>query len=465
MTYRTVPDGTGMSCTVIARSRTHSYRIVTTYIADPARDAVLMRVRFDGPRSDQLYVRLDPLAGGTGGGGTQNAGGNSAELANDGGATVPLAFNTNTTTNASNRDYAVPTFEALRASAGFASASVGYAGTPSDGLSMLDTDRALTPYTSAPDGHVALTARLRLPRSGSVNLALGFGTERERALAVAGAATRASFASSAARYARQWRAYDRGLRRPVRLSPAARIQYFRSVNVVKASEDKTFLGAIAAGLASPWGQSVPAGNFTGSKPTYFGSYREVFARDLYEAFTGLLVAGDLRTAQAATRFLFERQQQPDGSMPRNSLTNGKPAPDTGGLQLDETSYPILMAWQSGLARDAALYAITSCPPPTSSSPTVRRRSRALGGAERLLPLNDCRRDRRLDRRGADRGRPCRSRSGSRLPGHGRLLCPQHQALDRDHDRSLLPQLLHPRRQDRRPQRCHLLQPRQRQHRR
>ena len=42
-------------------------------------------------------------------------------------------------------------------------------------------------------------------------------------------------------------------------------------------------------------------------------------------------------------------------MPRNSLTNGKPAPDTGGLQLDETSYPILMAWQSGLAGNHSLY--------------------------------------------------------------------------------------------------------------
>jgi glucoamylase len=42
-------------------------------------------------------------------------------------------------------------------------------------------------------------------------------------------------------------------------------------------------------------------------------------------------------------------------MPRNSLLNGKVAPDTGGLQLDETSYPILMAWQSGLAGDGTLY--------------------------------------------------------------------------------------------------------------
>src|SRR5206468_9733068 len=30
-------------------------------------------------------------------------------------------------------------------------------------------------------------------------------------------------------------------------------------------------------------------------------------------------------------------------------------PDTGGDQLDESSYPILMAWQAGLAGDAALW--------------------------------------------------------------------------------------------------------------
>ena len=61
------------------------------------------------------------------------------------------------------------------------------------------------------------------------------------------------------------------------------------------------------------------------------------------------------TAEDATLFLFDHQQQPDGSMPRNSLENGKVAPDTGGLQLDETSYPILMDWQSGLAGDSTLY--------------------------------------------------------------------------------------------------------------
>ncbi len=361
MSYKVLRDPTGMACTVIASSSAHHYRIVTTYLADPARDAVLMRSRFEGPSADQLYVRLDPLAGGTGGGvlpdatSPQNAGGNTAELASVDGHTVPVDFNTNTKTAAVNRDYAVPTYMALESSGGFSKASVGYAGSASDGLTMLDASHALTRYASARDGHVALTAELAQNRS--FTLALGFGQTRARALAVARASVRQRFAAVRARYEGQWLGYDAGLRHPSPgLGAAVVREYNESVNVVKASEDKTFPGAIAAGLASPWGQSVPAGEFASNGlPTYFGSYREVFARDLYEAFTGLLVAGDIASARAATHFLFERQQQPDGSMPRNSLTNGKPAPDTGGLQLDETSYPILMAWQSGLAHDALLY--------------------------------------------------------------------------------------------------------------
>jgi glucoamylase len=361
MTYRVVPDPTGMSCTIVASSTAHHYSLTTTYIADPARDAVLMRTRFHGPSGDQVYVRLDPLAGGTGGGATPphsqsapNAGANSASLV----GSVPVDANTNTVTQASNRDYAVPTYEALEAKHGFGAESVGYADSASDGLTMLDDAHALsTSYDSAPNGHVTLTAQLRLRHNRSTTLALGFGQTQATAISTAGASAGQRFDRAWRDYENQWLRYDSHLRRPAPwLGRSVDQAFYASVNVVKASEDKQFPGAIAAGLDSPWGQSVPAGVFTNGEPTYFGSYREVFARDLYEAFTGLLVAGDTRTAQDATTFLFDRQQQSDGSMPRNSLENGKPAPDTGGLQLDETSYPILMDWQSGLAHDASLYA-------------------------------------------------------------------------------------------------------------
>ena len=125
--------------------------------------------------------------------------------------------------------------------------------------------------------------------------------------------------------------------------------------------------------------AVGAGGL-GRRPgnTYFGSYREVFARDLYEAWTGLLADGDLATARDATLFLFDRQQQPDGSMPRNSLVNGKAAPDSFSTQLDEAAYPILMADQLGHDRRVAVHRTTSSRRRTSSSRTARRSASSAG---------------------------------------------------------------------------------------
>ncbi len=195
-----------------------------------------------------------------------------------------------------------------------------------------------------------------------MTVALGFGGSADDAVRTALAASATPFAASYDAYQAGWRAYDAGLLPPGgghRAHPVSAAQtaaYWLSANVLKASEDKTFPGATAASLSSPWGQAVPAGQAAsdGLAP-YFGSYREVFPRDTYEAFTGFLTDGDLATARQIVRFLFDDMQRPDGSFPRNGLLNGQAAPDTGGLQLDETADPILMAWQAGLAGDAALY--------------------------------------------------------------------------------------------------------------
>ncbi|MFC4907578.1 glucodextranase DOMON-like domain-containing protein [Actinomadura gamaensis] len=354
MTYTVATDPSGMACTVTASGRNGRYRITTTYVTDPDRDAVVMSTRLQ-PAGLRLYVRLDTNVNGNGGGGATNGGADGGVV--DASTHAPVVSDPNTVTNAANRDYAVPTHLALRAQRALPEASVGYAGTDSDGAAQLDAKHALTPaYTSAPNGNVVATARLPLDRNGQVTYALGFGRSASAALGTAGAAASRPFASTFGRYQADWRAYDARLRRPpAGLDPKLRDAYRLSVNVLKASEDKTFPGAVVASLASPWGQAVPAGDAPGGKAVYFGSYREVFSRDLYEAFTGLLAAGDVTTARASARFLLERQQQPDGRMPRNSLLNGRTAPDTGGDQLDETAYPILMAYQAGLAGDASLW--------------------------------------------------------------------------------------------------------------
>ncbi|MEP7179592.1 MAG: glucodextranase DOMON-like domain-containing protein, partial [Pseudonocardiales bacterium] len=369
-TYTVAADPTGMICTVTSTAKSGAYRLVTTYLTDPARDSVVVHTTYSprtrAARGYHLYVRLDATAGGNGGGGGTatspgNGGADSATIDHSTGRAVPVSFDTVTATNAANRDYAVPTFLALRANRPFGTVSSGFVGTATDGLAQLDATHTLAPaYDTATGGNVEQSAELDRGEHGDVTLALGFGTSQGAAVATAGATLRTPLRQLAADYARGWVRYDSGLRRVSRhlaglshrRQRAAVRQYYLSANVVKASEDKTFPGAIVASLASPWGQAVSAGD---PNNTYFGSYREVFARDLYEAWTALLTDGDLATARDATRFLFLRQQLADGSMPRNSLVNGKAAPDTFNTQLDEAAYPILMALQSGLAGDATLW--------------------------------------------------------------------------------------------------------------
>src|SRR5947199_287542 len=97
-----------------------------------------------------------------------------------------------------------------------------------------------------------------------VVLALGFGRTQARSVSVAERSLGGRFGKTAAKYRHGWSVYDTGLKRPPRSFPgltrsqAASLDrhYYMSANVLKASEDKTFPGAIVASLASPWGQAV-----------------------------------------------------------------------------------------------------------------------------------------------------------------------------------------------------------------
>jgi glucoamylase len=364
MTYTVQSDDSGMACTITSTDAKHGFQLKTTYITDPARDTVLMSTRLSatpGSSTDihklQVFARLDAHVNGDGGGGTQNAGGNTGVV--DPTTGIPVVYSTNTTTQAANRTYAVPTYMALTSTSAGQS-SVGYAGTASDGLTQLDASHALTPTTSAPDGHIVATEDVTPAHGEDFTLALGFGRTQAQAEQTATESLQQPFQSVQRAYTDTWSAYDRSLNRPPAKVPGQAKQtiektYYLDANVLKASEDKTFSGAVVASLASPWGQAVNAGDDVNGEPVYYGSYREIFARDSYEAFTGFLADGDLATARAQAEFLLDDQQLPTGEIPRNSLLNGKAAPDTGGDQLDETADPILMAYLAGLGGDDALW--------------------------------------------------------------------------------------------------------------
>jgi glucoamylase len=353
-----------LDCEVTTTAKSGKYIIITDYLTDTKQNTLVMKVQFIPLVGDvsnyQLYVRYDPSINGNGGGGAGNGGGDSGTIDNSTGHNVPIAFDKNTTSQAFNRTYAVPVYSALNASIPFLQVSNGFAGQSSDGLVQLDASHSLTAlYSDATNGNLVQTAQANISRGGMFTLALGFGQNQAAAVSATTGSLATLFSQLQKSYEAGWNAYDKGLIAPptnfggVPGNQWGKLvaEYYLSANVVKASEDKTFPGAIVASLSSPWGQAVSAGD---PNNLFFGSYREVFARDVYEAWTGLLLDGDLATASDVVKFLFNSQQQADGSMPRNSLLNGKLAPDSFGTQLDEASYPIIMAFQLGMT-DSSLY--------------------------------------------------------------------------------------------------------------
>ena len=362
MTYSvSSPDPSGMVCRVTSTDRAHRFRLVSDYVTDPARDSVVIHttlVPMDGDaRSVQnlkVYVRYDATIDNTGGGGAANGGPNNATI--DPATTALVSSDTTAPTG----PFSAQVVGALVANHPFLTESSGFVGSADDGLTQLDAHhRLVDDYRSATDGNVVQTARVDMTPGRPFTVALGFAPDAPGAIAAARGSAAQPFARTLGQYIAGWRSYDAALRRPPRRlagltnaqDAAMQSTYWVSANVIKAAEDKTNIGAFVASPTDPWGQSVPAAT------THAGwTYREVFARDSYETFTGLLADGDTASARDMTLFLFDRVQQPDGSFPRDSELDGTVAPDTFGLsEIDEVAYPLLMAWEAGLAGNVSFY--------------------------------------------------------------------------------------------------------------
>ncbi len=113
----------------------------------------------------KLYVRFDPTVNGNGGGGPGNGGADSALTDTSTGHPIPVAYDTNTVTNAANRDYAQPVFAALDGP--FAHVTSGFAGAASDGLTQLDASQRLTTINGSADiGNIVQVAEVKLGQAG-----------------------------------------------------------------------------------------------------------------------------------------------------------------------------------------------------------------------------------------------------------------------------------------------------------
>jgi glucoamylase len=285
------------------------FEISKTYATDPKRDTLLIDVTFSGSSEFALYVLYDPSLKNSGMGDT--------------GYTRADALVTEKPGVAS----------ALLCSTGFQQMSSGFAGV-SDGYSDLLLHRRLDwSYVRAENGDIVQSAK---PAGARFTLALGFGATPESAIESAKSSLQRGFASVSAQYELGWKEYGKTLRQ---VDGAYAREFRLAAMVLKAHEDKTYRGAFVASMSVPWGFAVK------SDTANVGGYHLVWARDLYEIATGLLAAGDRGGAERALDYLFIVQQKPDGSFPQNSWVDGKPY--GSALQMDEVSYPMILAWQLG----------------------------------------------------------------------------------------------------------------------
>ena len=161
----------------------------------------------------------------------------------------------------------------------------------------------------------------------------------DRRSGVDGARTRwhPGFTAERQAYAAGWHQYLATLKPVPRSAAQSATEYHVSQMVLAASEDKTYRGGFVAAPGRPWAWA----NVLQS----LAVYHAVWSRDLYEIATALIAMGDPAAANRALDYLFNVQQKPDGSYPQNSRLSGEPV--FGGLQMDEVSFPTVLAGQLG----------------------------------------------------------------------------------------------------------------------
>jgi glucoamylase len=291
------------------------YRIHKEILTDPYRNVVLQKIRFEplqGQLSDyRLYALLSPHLA--------NCGSDNIAWVGDYKG-IPMLL--------AERD---GTALAFGCSAPWKKMSVGFVGY-SDGWQDLSQHFEMQwEYRRAEKGNVACTGEIDLAAcQGEFVLALGFGS----IVTEAGQQVRSSlfedFNELRQRYVLQWKNWQNTL---IKLDQPEREYdlYRASTAVLRTHESKDFLGGIIASLSIPWGFNKGDEDL--------GGYHLIWPRDLVESAGALLAAGAVTDAIRVLRYL-EATQEADGNWAQNLWLDGRPY--WGGVQMDETAFPILL---------------------------------------------------------------------------------------------------------------------------
>jgi glucoamylase len=326
----TLADPTSLTWQQVNTATNGDFTITKTYIADPSRSVILVQTTFDNTSSSPLYLYVDyhPYLDNDGMGNTGGTDSASGDLEAESGSVA----------------------SALTSSLGFTQTSTGYAGTASDGETMLTSGYSLpaTYSVASTAGHIDQVGQIPVAVTGSTTftLALGFDTTESAAISDAAASLSTGFTSLESSFESGWHSWVSGLNAPpasVTGSSQLKTQYNVSLMEVKADEDKTYTGAFIAAPTLPWGASVSADIGSGDSGQH--GYHVVWTRDEYEMASTLLAAGDSTDALAALNYIFQHEVESSGAVKQNTWLNGTTV--FGSLQMDEVADPIILAWQLG----------------------------------------------------------------------------------------------------------------------
>ena len=294
------------------------YRIVKEVIAAPHLPCILQHTRLEGDESFvsrlRLYVLCAPHLG-VGGRGNNGyvlqVAGREILAAEKGGVWVAIA-----------------------ASLPFTRLSCGYAGASDGWRDLSDNFRFDWEFDQALDGNIALTGELVPGNHREFTLALAFGDGQNNAVSTLFQALGFPFDEHHRRYVEQWNRACRKIYPVKEVYGDGGQLYHSSLSLLLAHEDKTYPGAFIASLSIPWGESK------GDEDT--GGYHLVWTRDMVSTAMALLAAGNKETPLRALIYLAATQHD-DGGFSQNFWINGESY--WRGIQLDEVSFPILLAWR------------------------------------------------------------------------------------------------------------------------
>jgi len=294
------------------------YRIEKEIITDPHYACLLIRTTIDADESVlrelKLYALLAPHldVGGRG---------NSGYLDCVAGHDVLMAFKNST-------------WLAMGCSAPLLRRSCGYVGA-SDGWTDLSSNFQMDwQFDAADSGNIALMAEIDLKHGSEFTLAVALGDSGHDAQTTLLQSLGVPFARHKDRFIEQWQRICAHVQPLTTITGDGGALYRRSHSLILAHEDKAFPGALIASLSIPWGQAKGDEDL--------GGYHLVWPRDMVHASTALLAGGNTDTPYRSLIYLACCQSQ-HGGFHQNFWINGDPY--WTGIQLDQVSFAILLAWR------------------------------------------------------------------------------------------------------------------------